>query len=163
MRILVFSDSHGSTAEMAAVVKNEARYDMLLHAGDYGEDLARLALEEGISVPFYAVRGNCDYDSECAREEMVEALGVRIFLTHGNRQGVKSGINRLYYYALEQGADVVVFGHTHAPLVKNTGDLFLLNPGTIAVPHGFGKSYGVIEIGENPRRKIDIKTVPFGR
>ncbi|MEX1307852.1 MAG: metallophosphoesterase [Eubacteriales bacterium] len=163
MRILVFSDSHGRLAEMRSVVKNEARFDMLLHAGDYGDDLARLVMEEGFKVPFYAVRGNCDYDSECARQEMVEVNGIKIFLTHGNRQGVKTGINRLYYYALEQGADMVVFGHTHRPLVKNTGELYVLNPGTIAMPHGYGKSYGIIEIDENPHRRIDIKTVVLGR
>ena len=159
---MVFSDSHGHLGEMTAAVKNE-RFDMLMHAGDYGEDLARLAERESLNVPFYAVRGNCDYDSEFAREAMVEVSGVKIFLTHGNRQGVKTGINRLYYYALERGADIVVFGHTHAPMVRNTGELYVLNPGTIAVPHGFGKSYGIIEIGENPRRRIDIKTVPYPR
>ncbi len=162
MRILVFSDSHGNMTEMMAAMKNE-RFDMLMHAGDYGEDLVRAAGMMGLSVPVHVVRGNCDPNSEYPREVMAETEGVRIFIVHGNRQAVKSGINRLYYYALEQNADVVVFGHTHAPLVKNTGDLYLLNPGTIAVPHGYGKSYGIIEIGENPRRKIDIKTVMVGR
>ena len=163
MRILVFSDSHGSTREMLAVVQNEAKYDMLIHAGDYGEDLARLVEKRDLNVPFYAVRGNCDYDSAFPREELISAGGIKIWLTHGNRYGVKTDINRLYYAALEQGADVVVFGHTHQPLVKNTGELFLLNPGTIAKPHGYGKSYGIIEIGEKQGQKVDIKTVIYGR
>ena len=162
MRILVFSDSHGNISEMLNVMANE-RYDMLMHAGDYGEDLARAAKSAGVSVPQIAVRGNCDPDSAYPREVMTEAEGVKILTVHGNRQAVKTSVNRLYYYALEQGADIVVFGHTHAPMVKNTGDLFILNPGTIAVPHGYGKSYGIIEIGENPRRKIDIRTVLVGR
>lgn len=51
------------------------------------------------------------------------------------------------------GADVLLFGHTHIPLVDRAGELTIMNPGTCS-RHG-RVTYGLITI-ENG--KLDCRT-----
>ena len=46
--------------------------------------------------------------------------------------------------------DVVMFGHTHVPLIKEKKDMLLLNPGSISLPRQSGreKTYIVLRAGE---------------
>ena len=55
--------------------------------------------------------------------------GVRIFMLHGHTRSVKSSPMSALYAAKEYGAQVLLFGHTHVPLVDNDGTLLTLNPG----------------------------------
>ena len=75
---------------------------------------------------------------------------------------MKRTLNKIDYYARQQGADIMIFGHSHLPLVKNMGDLYLLNPGSIGWPKGAGRTYAVINIDPDKKKriKIDIKTFP---
>ena len=43
---------------------------------------------------------------------------------------------------MEAGADLAVFGHTHIPFYENSGNLILLNPGSIK----YTRTFGIIEI-----------------
>ena len=65
-----------------------------------------------------------------------------------HRQGVKEDLERLYFTALEAGADLVLFGHTHRSLHEREGKVEFFNPGSI--DRGYPPSYGLLRLGEGP-------------
>ena len=81
-------------------------------------------------------------------------------MCHGHRQFVNVGHQNLIYSAIEQNADIALYGHTHCKFNKyipsdelafncNKG-LYIFNPGSISRPRdGIYPSYGIIEIQEN--------------
>ncbi len=141
MKILVFSDSHGEMKYMQEAVQTE-KPDLIFHLGDHIRDADRLA-DECASVPVIRVAGNCDRLSFGQEILLHECGGIRFYLTHGHRQGVKTGLMRLTYSAMEADAQIALFGHTHVPLCKEMGGITLFNPGSCG---GYGATYGVIEI-----------------
>lgn len=146
MRIGVISDTHGNLYMAQKAIKQMGKIDLLLHAGDHYQDA--LLLEQELTIPVKSVKGNCDYGADAEGEKIIELaeIGVKIFLTHGHKYGVKSGLNRLFYRGLELGADIIIFGHTHIPFYQQEGKMHLLNPGSLALPI-FGKdpTYALIE------------------
>jgi len=144
LRLGVVSDSHRYLVSLEYAVKQMGKIDMLLHAGDLYSDAEHI--EGLIGVPVIAVAGNCDYINAPSEREITIA-GKKIFLVHGHKFGVKLGIERIGYYAEEKGYDVVIFGHTHTPLVTKWGETLLLNPGSVGLPRGTNqRTFGIIEL-----------------
>ena len=158
MTLLVLSDSHGRPDLIEEAIRR-VRPDGILFAGDGLRDLTRVELP----CPLWAVSGNCDWLSapliisgnafEPQTEELVTVEGIRILLTHGHKYGVKSGPTAAAYRALELGADILVYGHTHVPVEyrlppaeggsEERKPLILFNPGSIGDRDG---SFGTITI-----------------
>lgn len=127
MTILVLSDSHGNVDNMARAVER-FRPHRVLHLGDCQRDLAALQ-SRFPDLPMDGVPGNCDWGSLDQPERLIELNGVRVFMLHGHTRNVKSSPMAAMYAAKEYGAQVLLFGHTHVPLVDNDGSLLTLNPG----------------------------------
>lgn len=141
MKILVLSDSHCETEWMRMAAEKE-RPGAIVHLGDHASDADVLA-EQFWQTPLCRVRGNCDYyETRYPTEHCICWEGVRIFLTHGHTLGVKNGLLRLQYAALEKQAQVALFGHTHIPFCEERNGLWLLNPGACG---GRAPSYGIVE------------------
>ena len=152
MTILVLSDSHGNVGNMIRAVE-QVQPDRVLHLGDCQRDLT--ALEgEFPALPMEGVPGNCDWGSCDQPERLLEMGGVRIFMLHGHTRNVKSSPMAAMYAAKECGAQVLLFRHTHRPMVDNDGTLLTLNPG--AAGDWEHPTCGVLTI-ENG--KADVKTV----
>jgi putative phosphoesterase len=119
----VISDTHGLLR--ADVHTAFAGVEIILHAGDVGGDdiLDELAL----IAPIRAVYGNTDAPGQPRLAEALELTigGVSIHVSHGHEVGSPTPAKLLERYA----ADVVVFGHTHRPLVARAGGRLVLNPG----------------------------------
>lgn len=145
MKVLVFSDSHGTTEHMVSAVKKEAP-DALVHLGDHARDAD--ALDRAFPLmPLCCVKGNCDLgDMRFPTERCIQWGSCKIFASHGHRYGVKGGVMNFYYAALEQGAQVALFGHTHRACCEQINGLWLLNPGACG---GREPSYGIINIEED--------------
>ena len=148
-RALVISDTHISAETLDKVpeaVWNAARQaDVILHAGDVmcRELLDRLAE----FAPVHAVLGNNDVGRIDGLPETAELEldGVRVAMIHdsGARKGREARMHRRFHEA-----DVVVFGHSHAPvnLTAETGQL-LFNPGSPTQRRRQPNcSYGVLEL-----------------
>lgn len=105
-------------------------------------------------LPMEGVPGNCDYGSCDQPERLIELGGVRILMLHGHTRGVKSDVMRAVWAARECGAQVLLFGHTHRPLVDNDGALLVLNPGAAGDP--LYPTCGILTI-ENGR--ADVRTL----
>lgn len=144
MRILVLSDSHAGLSFMRQCMKS-VKPDCVIHLGDFYED-GRVLWEENPGLPFYQVPGNCDRYRcpEGLHESMCLTIGgVWVFMTHGHRQHVKSGLGELLAQARVSGAQVVLYGHTHRADCRCQDGLWILNPGSCGSWSG---TAGVLEI-----------------
>ena len=105
----------------------------------------------------YRVKGNCDYYDGFDEELIFELEGVKILLSHGNIYGVKHSYDALAAKAVECGADIAIFGHTHDAFRANVFGAFLFNPGSIN-PYNAARfpSYGIIETGGADILRADI-------
>ena len=132
MKLLVLSDSHGNVDNMARAVElTQPRH--ILHLGDCLRD-AQALHERFPDLPMDTVPGNCDWGSFDQPERLLEFEGVRVLMMHGHTRNVKSSPLAAQYAAREWGADVLLFGHTHRPMVDNDGALLVLNPGAAGDP-----------------------------
>ena len=127
MTVLVLSDSHGNVDNMIRAVERVQPH-RVLHLGDCQRDLAALQAQFP-DIHMEGVPGNCDWGSCGQPEQLIELGGVRIFMLHGHTRNVKNSPMAAMYAAKEYGAQVLLFGHTHVPLVDNDGSLLTLNPG----------------------------------
>ena len=127
MRLGVLADTHG--ALRPRVLDVFAGVDLILHAGDVGEP-AILATLEALA-PVTAVYGNVDGGALRARLPRVAAVtvdGFRFVVTHGDQFGSPRPDDLKEAFP---DADVIVFGHTHKPLIHAFEDYsMVLNPGS---------------------------------
>lgn len=143
-RICVFSDSHGYADHMLAAVRLH-RPDLVIHLGDGEGDVLYLrAAFPDLAVE--NVRGNCDRRSDAPEVLRMTVAGRRIFAVHGHRYSVKYDphCTRLLYAAMEDGADIVLFGHTHAAYLDEVDGISVMNPGSVG--DTYRPTYGLITI-----------------
>ena len=130
MKILVLSDSHAGLGFMRRCIE-VTQPDAIIHLGDYYRDGQAMA-EEYPHIPLYQVPGNCDLNRGYLPDpeiQLMELGGVRLYMTHGHRHGVKMGLYALVRDARAAGAQAVLFGHTHQALCRQEDGLWILNPG----------------------------------
>lgn len=141
LRFLVFSDTHGLREPMRELYKLYPN-DGIIHLGDYIAD-ARWLMDYTGGHPVYQVKGNCDYAAAGPEEQLLELGGVKFLLMHGHRYQVKSGYGGALAEAKRQGAQVLLFGHTHIPFLEERDGILMMNPGSLRNPC---REYGIIEI-----------------
>lgn len=132
MKALIVSDSHGRFGCIQDVIEREQPMDILLHAGDAQGNMERLA--EFAGCPIFTARGNCDFYSDVPYEQIVPFGSHRIFLSHGHQYRIKLSVSEIAEAARQEGADIVVCGHTHKPLIEERYGVLVLNPGSISEP-----------------------------
>ncbi len=115
MRILIVSDTHRHEENLEIVLQREKNLDMLIHLGDSegSEDYIRTIAE----CPCYIVKGNNDYFSDLNRDIKMTIGKYRVLLTHGHHYYVSLGTETIISEGRAQDMDIVMFGHTHRPLV----------------------------------------------
>lgn len=132
MKALIVSDTHRHNENLEIVLKKVGHIDMLIHCGDAEgteEQIRRL-----IDCPMCIVAGNNDFFSGLPAEAFFELEGRKILLTHGHYHHVSVGVERLVQDGLERGADIVIYGHTHRPMMEIRNGIVVLNPGSISYP-----------------------------
>lgn len=126
LRIGLISDTHG-------LLRNEVYaafegVDEIFHAGDVGDPAILTELE--IVAPVQAVYGNVDgweVRGQVRESVELEREGHRLVLIHGHQWG-SPRVDDLAHRFPE--ASVVVYGHTHQPLVREVGGTLVVNPGS---------------------------------
>ena len=141
LRFLVFSDSHGVRQPMKDLYDRYIN-DGVIHLGDHIAD-ARWLLQRTNGHPVYQVLGNCDLGEMGYERQVLELDGVKILMMHGHRYGVKSGYQTALAAAKAEGAQAVLFGHTHIPFMEQRDGILMLNPGSMRSPN---REYAMIEI-----------------
>ena len=151
MLVGLVSDTHGLVRpEIFSALEG---VELILHAGDVG---SRSVIHElAVIAPVRAVYGNTDVPDEPGLEAslQIDVQGLSIHVSHGNEVGRPTAEKLLVRYA----ADVIVFGHTHRPLVVRHGSRLVVNPGA-AGPRRFDVKPSVgrmrLETGE-----VDVEIV----
>jgi len=103
--------------------------DLVIHAGDFTSP-EMVDTFRSMGPPLLAIHGNADEDgvrSALPATAVVTVAGIVIGVVHNG--GPEAGrLARLRKRFPE--CRVVVFGHSHIPLVLDDGDLMILNPGS---------------------------------
>lgn len=133
MNILVFSDSHGRVLNMFNLVENISP-DAVIHLGDYDEDAHDLRRSYP-NIDVYSVRGNNDYGSDCPLFSVITLDGVKMYLTHGHREGVVwTSSGDVGKCAEKYNCSVALYGHTHCANACCYNNIHIFNPGSISLP-----------------------------
>ena len=147
--ICVLSDTHGTDGHRldGHLLDAVREANLVLHAGDFTTERVLDAFETEVTA-LRAVHGNNATPAVRERlpgECVVDHEDVTIALTHGDDRD-ETGLAML---GRQEGANLVISGHSHRPGVTDTGDLTLLNPGSHADPRWYRPAYAelVIEDG----------------
>ncbi len=157
MRILIVSDTHRRTGNLDKVLRLVQPVDMLIHLGDVegSEDYIRACVD----CPVHIVAGNNDFFSDLPMEEEIQIGRYKVFLTHGHYYSASMGIQRLKEEALARGAQIVMFGHTHRPLIDYGKDkVIVVNPGSLSYPRQEGRrpSYVLMDLDRDGEAHFSI-------
>jgi putative phosphoesterase len=126
LRIGLISDTHG-------LLRNEVYaafegVDEILHAGDVGDP--SILTELAVIAPVHAVYGNVDgweLRQQVDESVEIERLGHRVAVVHGHQWGSPKVNDLAEAY---HDFSVVIFGHTHQPLIEKTAGPLVVNPGS---------------------------------
>lgn len=155
MRLGVISDTHGLLRpEVFDVFEG---VDQILHAGDVGPLGLLNELKE--IAPVTAVYGNTDGSdvrTTLRRVAAIELDGFSIVVTHGDQFG--RGVRPWQLHEAFPDADIIIYGHSHQPLLEIVDVVVtVMNPGA-AGPRRFDipASVGIIELeaGIPPRARL---------
>lgn len=155
MRLGVISDTHGLLRP--EVFDAFEGVDQIVHAGDVGDLDILTALEK--IAPVVAVYGNTDHGeirTRLPKVATVELDGFTVTVTHGDQFG--RGVNGERMHAAFPESDILIYGHTHRPVLE-TVDVVVtaMNPGG-AGPRRFDipASVGILELeaGIPPRGRL---------
>lgn len=146
MKILIVSDTHRRDSNLLTVLDKVGPVDMVVHCGDVEGSEELLYEKAGCDVEM--VRGNNDFFSDLPREKEFWIGNYSVFLTHGHNYYVSMDNKRLKEEARERCVDIVMYGHTHRPVIEQEKDLICLNPGSLSYPRqeGHRPSYILMEI-----------------
>ena len=130
----VVGDTHFSAARtgrsLDRVIEffHRAGVELILHAGDVGHSSVLESLKP--VAPTVAVRGNAD------SLDLIETLPDRVWIETGSRTVLllhghhgKTAL-KAARAAATPDIDLIVFGHSHKPLIDREGRTILFNPGS---------------------------------
>lgn len=151
MKIGVISDTHQNMAYLnqAIEVLQREKIELLIHLGDDYRDIA----EEVKGIKVIKVPGVYDPEYQITsipHRQVIELGVVKAVATHS----VKSHENDFPddvapdELARRSGAKLVLYGHTHLPLIEEKEGLVWMNPGHLKGDDkkGAPASYGLIEV-----------------
>ena len=122
MLIGVISDTHGLLRPQ--LLPALAGVEHILHAGHVGDPNILTELER--IAPVTAIRGNVDTSGPCSSlpaTEAIELAGCLIYMVHS--------IDDLDLHPQPAGIGVVLYGHSHEPLMEHEDGVLYLNPGSV--------------------------------
>ena len=131
-RIMIVSDTHRRHGNLAEAIYNEGHLDMLIHLGD--------------------VEGE---------EEVIKSIaGCETIFIAGNYY-VSLDLKVIEQEAVARGMDIVMFGHTHRPVIIVEDNITLINPGSISYPRQADgiPTYIILEINDNNEFNFELKNV----
>ena len=154
MRLGIISDTHGLLRPEAFDVFRQV--DHILHGGDVGKWEVMIDLQA--IAPVTAVYGNVDPPEIRSRLPQVasaELDGFEIVVTHGDQFGHPTPEK---LHAAFPRAEIIVYGHTHKPLLELVDKtVTVMNPGAAGQPRfDLKPSVGIIELepGIPPRGRL---------
>ncbi len=156
MKCIVLSDSHRSPENIERALSKNRDAEVVFYLGD-----GIFALDDYIErypdKAWFYVLGNCDsptvingsfYAKKCGS---INLCGKKIVFTHGDLYGAKYTKGGLIKLAKDEGADVVLYGHTHQAKEEYISEhgIWLFNPGALEGSYSNPPSFGLITISDS--------------
>ena len=137
MKVLIVSDTHHHNENYLRVLERVAPVDMVIHCGDI--EGSEYLIADSAGCPVQMVMGNNDFFSDLPREKEFQIGKYKVWLTHGHNYYVFMSNETIKKEAKDRGVDIVMFGHSHRPVVDIEGDIIAVNPGSLTYPRQAGK------------------------
>lgn len=154
MKLLLFSDNHRDRESVRQVIKKHPNMDRYISLGD-----SEMKEHELTALNVFGVKGNYPFEPNFPYDLTFAFEGLRVFFTHGHLYYVKMGLTRILNYALYNNINIVCFGHTHKPLIKELRGVIFINPGCFSKhKYGSSHSYCLLEITQS-KIKVEIRTL----
>ncbi|MFD1038393.1 metallophosphoesterase family protein [Virgibacillus byunsanensis] len=158
MKIVVTADTHLSNQGKQLpnrLVTACKTADLIIHAGDWKSmDVYKTLSSYGEVKGVY---GNVDPDEiteQFPSQQIVEVNGFNIGVVHGHGDK-KTTEKRVMEAFEEEEVDVIIFGHSHIPVIRYVKGELLFNPGSPTDKRKLRYySYGILDIGEEIRTEI---------
>ncbi|KPK34487.1 MAG: phosphodiesterase [Nitrospira bacterium SG8_35_1] len=117
----LISDTHGLLRDEAVDALQDS--DLIIHAGDIG---ALSVIDQlGAIADVVAVRGNMDRDEVAGKFPLTETVQVNEVLLYAIHD-----LGRLDLDPGVSGIAVVIFGHSHEPVIQKQDGILYVNPGS---------------------------------
>ncbi len=152
-KIVIVSDTHIPVRAKklpSALIAECPQADFIIHAGDWQTmdvfyELSAYADTDGVT-------GNVDpWDilDRFGKKKIFTIDGLRIGVIHGD--GVRSTTEQRAFDAFaDEKVDIVVFGHSHIPVMRDENGVTLFNPGSPTDKRRQSQySFGLLEIGDS--------------
>lgn len=148
VKILIVSDTHRKNDNFLKALDRCKPVDMVIHCGDI--EGSEYLISEASGCPVEMVAGNNDYFSDLPRERCFTIGKYKVWVTHGHNYYINMENETIKQIARQKGADIVMYGHTHKPVIKVEEDLIIINPGSLTYPRQEGRrpSYILMDIDE---------------
>ncbi len=156
MLIGIISDTHDDMEQIGRVVElfNSKGVSEVLHAGDFVSPFT-FEILDGLKARLRGIFGNNDGDrillmeksgdSIVAQPYIAEVAGIKVAVVH-EPASVEA-------FSESGRFDLVVYGHTHTPDVRNLNGTLVVNPGKVARLHK-GRSTVVVLDTESMQAEI---------
>jgi hypothetical protein len=158
---MIVSDTHRKLRTLEQALSNEGEIDMLIHLGDFEGDDEAIAGMCGCKM--LIVPGNNDFFTGYPKEIETEIAGRKVLITHGHYYMVSLDLRTIEDEARSRGMDIVMFGHTHKPVIQTVDGVTLINPGSLSYPRQQDRkcSYIMMEVDDENElhytlKKLDI-------
>lgn len=138
----IISDTHDDMSQIKKVVEffNSKGVSHVIHAGDLVSPFT-FEILGGLKCSFSGIFGNNDGDKVLLKEKSKDRLNNQphMLTIKGKQFAVVHEPASVEALAASGHFDVVIYGHTHTPDIRNSGKTLIINPGKVAVLHK-GKS-----------------------
>jgi putative phosphoesterase len=150
----VVSDTHGSLPN--AVFEALDGVHRIFHCGDIGNP--QILTDLGTIAPVCAVAGNMDpwtLADFLPEVQIVQEDFGTVVVSHGaqynhSNRSIAHGLLRNYR---EHSPRLILFGHSHAPMIHTSEGVLLVNPGAISNPcDGFMPSVAIVSYDKETDR-----------
>lgn len=158
MKVLIVSDNHGRLKQIKSLLKQVAPIDLMIHLGDIGDGADHIKYIA--PCPVEMVAGNTDFFYiNMAKEKILQIGKFKVMITHGHEYGVNYSTSSIEEAAIKNKADIVMFGHTHVPMIDTKGKVSLINPGSISLPRQSGRipTFIIMDIDSKGNARFTLK------
>ena len=159
MRILIVSDTHRKNENYMKVLQMVGRMDLVIHLGDI--EGSEYTIQEAAGCPVEMVAGNNDFFSDLPSEKTLQIGMYCVMITHGHHYYINMGNEMLKREAIVQGADIVMYGRTHRPVIEVSDKITAVNPGSLSYPRQENRkpSYIIMEVDEHGKANFELRYV----
>jgi len=166
VKITIIGDTHVKSINELPneMIKEIRESDWVIHVGDYTFVDVLNGLIDLKGDHFKGVYGNADPKQVWDKvpiKDVIEIEGKRIGITHPASGGSHENIeNRVLAEFQNDNVDIIIFGHTHDPLIRYKENLIIINPGKGYLEKDYyGPSTTIAKLEINDDIRTSIKEI----